>query len=132
MCGTLYHVRCGRDAQRATAQKGPAVFYRTAAGSEPVRDWLKGLSPADRRILGTGIATVEYGWPVGMPVCRPITSRRGLWEVRSSLPGGRIARVIFCMHAGHMVLLHGFVKKTQRTPDTDLDLAANRKKEIEQ
>ena len=110
----------------------PAIFYRTGTGAEPVRDWLRGLSAEDKRILGADIATVEFGWPVGMPVCRPIASRRGLWEVRSSLPGGRIARVIFCMHDGCMVLLHGFVKKTQKTPDAALDLATKRKKEIEQ
>jgi phage-related protein len=66
-----------------------------------------------------------------MPVCRPIVSRRGLWEVRSTLTEGRIARVMFCMHGRHMVLLHGFIKKAQQTPDSDLDLAMKRKKEIE-
>ncbi len=110
----------------------PAIFYRAASGAEPVRDWLKRLSPDDRRILGTDIATVEFGWPVGMPVCRPIAARRGLWEVRSTLTGGRIARVLFCLHDGHMVLLHAFVKKTQKTPEADLDLAMRRKKDIEQ
>lgn len=109
----------------------PAIFYRNAGGTEPVRDWLKKLSPEDRVILGTDIATVEFGWPVGMPVCRPIASRRGLWEVRSTLTGNRIARVLFCLHDGRMVLLHGFVKKTQKTPDMDLELAMKRKKEIE-
>lgn len=110
----------------------PAVFYRTSTGNEPVRVWLKGLSAEDRRIVGVDIATVEYGWPVGMPVCRPITSRKGLWETRSNLTGGRIARVLFCIHRGYMVLLHGFVKKTQQTADADLDLAMKRKKEVTQ
>lgn len=109
----------------------PAIFYRTAGGTEPVREWLQGLPSEDRIILGIDIATVEFGWPVGMPVCRPITARRGLWEVRSTLAGNRIARVLFCLHDGRMVLLHGFVKKTQKTPDIDLDLAVKRKKEIE-
>ena len=109
----------------------PAIFYRTTAGKEPAREWLKGLSDGDKRIIGTDIATVEFGWPVGMPVCRPIASRRGLWEVRSTLTGNRIARVLFCIHRGQMVLLHGFVKKTERTPDQDLDLAMKRKKELE-
>jgi phage-related protein len=85
----------------------------------------------DRHTIGLDIATVEYGWPVGMPVCRPISSRRGLWEVRSDLTGGRIARVLFCMCGGQMVLLHGFIKKTQQTPDSDLDLAVKRKNEVE-
>lgn len=112
-------------------KKLPATFYRTAAGTEPVRAWLKSLAEADKRMVGTDIATVEFGWPVGMPVCRPMTSRRGLWEVRSSLAGNRIARVLFCIHKGQMILLHGFIKKTQKTADADLDLAMKRKKEIE-
>lgn len=110
----------------------PAVFYRSSSGVEPVRVWLKGLSDEDRRVMGLDIATVEYGWPVGMPICRAITGRRGLWEVRSSLPGGRIARVLFCIHRGQLVLLHGFIKKSQQTPESDLDLAMKRKKEVAQ
>ena len=109
----------------------PARFYRTAAGREPVREWLKNLPVEDRRILGTDIATVEFGWPVGMPVCRPISGHPGLFEVRSSLTGNRIARVLFCIHGRQMVLLHGFIKKTDQTPDTDLDLAMKRKKELD-
>lgn len=97
-----------------------------------MRVWLKGLSDEDRHIIGLDIATVEYGWPVGMPVCRSITGRRGLWEVRSSLPDGRIARVFFCIYRGQLMLLHGFVKKTEKTPDNDLDLAMKRKREVEQ
>lgn len=112
-------------------KKLPAVFYRTLTGTEPVRAWLKALSADDKRIVGTDIATVEFGWPVGMPVCRPMASRRGLWEVRSSLTGNRIARVLFCIYKGQMILLHGFIKKTQKTADTDLDLAMKRKKEVE-
>ena len=77
---------------------------------------------------GQDIATVEYGWPVGMPACRSLG--QGLWEVRSTLPGNRIARVIFCIAHGHMVLLHGFIKKTQKIPDEDLALARRRMKEI--
>ena len=108
----------------------PALFFRTDAGAEPVRDWLKGLSKADRKVLGVDIKTLEYGWPVGMPLCRSIRSRRGLWEIRSSLTGGRIARILFCFHDGSLLLLHGFIKKTQKTPTPDLDLAADRMKEL--
>ncbi len=108
-----------------------ARFYRTATGAEPVRKWLKALSREDKRIVGTDIATVEFGWPVGMPTCRPLSSRRGLLEVRSSLTQNRIARVLFCIHQGHVVLLHGFIKKTQQTPENDLDLAVRRQKEVE-
>ena len=109
----------------------PAAFYRTATGAEPVRKWLKALSREDRRIVGTDIATVEFGWPVGMPTCRPLASRRGLLEVRISLAQSRIARVVFCIHQGQMVLLHGFTKKTQQRPENDLDLAVKRQKEVE-
>lgn len=109
----------------------PARFYRTATGAEPVRKWLKGLSREDKRIVGTDIAMVEFGWPVGMPTCRSLASRRGLLEVRSSLTQNRIARVLFCIHQGHMVLLHGFIKKTQQTPENVLDLAVKRQKEVE-
>ena len=87
------------------------------------------LSGEDRRVVGYDVQTVEFGWPLGMPVCRPLGS--GLWEVRSNLNGGRIARVIFCPRQGEMVLLHGFIKKTQKTPPQDLALADQRRKEIE-
>lgn len=112
-------------------KKLPAIFYRNANGREPVREWLWELPAQDRRIIGHDIGTVEFGWPVGMPVCRPISSRRGLWEVRSNIGSGRIARVLFAIHEGSMVLLHGFVKKTQKTPEGDLDIAVKRLKEIE-
>lgn len=107
-----------------------ASFYRSAGGSEPVRDWLKEMDYEDRRIIGFDIATVEFGWPIGMPVCRPLGG--GLWEVRSNLPRGRIARVIFCIAEGRMVLLHGFIKRTQKTPPGDLNTAKARQKEIEE
>jgi phage-related protein len=104
-------------------------FYLSATGRRPVREWLLGLSKNDRRIVGKDIQKVEFGWPIGMPYCRPLG--RGLWEVRSDLSGGRIARVIFCIAGGEMVLLHGFEKKSQKTPTQDIELALKRKKEIE-
>lgn len=108
----------------------PAVFYQGSRGREPVRDWLKSLDRDDRRAIGQDIKTVEFGWPIGMPVCRPISSHKGLWEIRSTLPSARIARVLFCIARGRMVLLHGFVKKSQKTPKSDLDVAARRMKEV--
>jgi phage-related protein len=87
------------------------------------------LSRQDRRIIGRDIQQVEFGWPIGVPYCRPLG--QGLWEVRSDLTGNRIARVIFCIVAGEMVLLHGFEKKTQKTPPQDIELARMRKREIE-
>lgn len=105
-----------------------AVFYKAPSGNEPVRDWLKhDVEPKDRRILGGAIATVEYGWPVGMPTSRSLGG--GLYEVRCSLASRRIARVIFFIEDGRMVLLHGFIKKTQKTPKEALDLAQKRMKE---
>jgi phage-related protein len=102
-------------------KKLPAVFYRSPGGTEPVREWLRGLSPEDRRLVGQDVAVVEFGWPVGMPVCRSLGD--GLWEVRSHLTNEKIGRVLFCVTAGQMVLLHGFVKKTQKTPDKERHLA---------
>lgn len=104
----------------------PARFYRLDSGREPVREWLKGLAHEDRKIIGEDIKDVEFSWPIGMPLVRSLGDE--LWEVRSGLIGGRIARVIFTVEHGSMVLLHGFVKKTQKTPKRDLDLALQRKK----
>lgn len=106
----------------------PAVFYALPSGHEPVRAWLKELEPEDRQAIGEDIKDVEFSWPIGMPLCRALG--KGLWEVRIDLPQGRIARVLFCTREGRMVLLHGFIKKTQKTPATDLNLALKRKKEI--
>ena len=112
----------------AIAKKLPAIFYRTHQGTRPARDFLMELSPEDRRIIGEDIATVEFGWPIGKPTCAPMGL--GLWEVRSSLPNNRIARMLFTPYEGRMVLLHGFVKKTQQTPDAALDIARQRMKEV--
>jgi phage-related protein len=114
-----------------SGKRVPAIFFRTEAGREPVRDWLKALPYADdRKRIGEDIKTVEFGWPIGMPVCRPLG--RGLYEVRTHLTHNRIARVLFYIdRAGRMVLLHGFIKKTQKTPDEDLALARKNKEKHE-
>ena len=104
-------------------------FYRTKAGNEPVRDWLKDLPTEDKKILGEDIKTVQFGWPLGMPLVRSLG--KGLWEVRSSLRSNRIARIIFFIYREIIILLHGFIKKTQKTANEDIELALNRKKEIE-
>ena len=91
-----------------------------------MREWLKGLSEDDRKRIGEDIKTVEFGWPIGMPVCKPL--RDGVYEVRTSLAQNRIARVLFYIDKkGRMILLHGFIKKTQKTPPEDLDLARHNK-----
>lgn len=110
-------------------RKTPVVFYRTRVGAEIVRDWLRGLDEADRHAVGMDLMRVQYRWPVGMPLCRALGD--GLWEVRSSLPSNRIARVLFCVQQGRILALHGFIKKTQKTPDEDLALARRRKREFE-
>ena len=110
-------------------KKLTVAFYRSRSGTEPVRDWLKSLPIEDRHTLGRDLRLVEMGWPIGMPLCRPLGG--GLWEVRSTLAGNRIARVLFCATHGHMVLLHAFIKKTQRTPEAQLDLARKRQKEVD-
>jgi len=106
----------------------PAAFFRQASGAEPVREWLEEMDPADRKIIGDDIRDLEFAWPVGLPLCRSLGD--GLWEVRSNLTGGKIARVIFCVYAGYAVLLHAFVKKSRKTPPGDLELARKRMKEV--
>lgn len=103
-------------------------FYRTAAGNEPVRDWLKELSKEDKKTIGDDLKTVQLGWPLGMPLVRKLEN--GLWEVRVDLDGGRIARVLFTVEGSEMVLVHGFIKKSKKTPKTDLDTARTRMKEV--
>lgn len=103
------------------------VFYRETNGSEPVKKWLKSLSKDDSKIIGEDLKTVEYGWPLGMPLVKNLGDK--LWEVRVNLEN-RIARVIFTMHHGSMVLLHGFIKKTQETSPNDLNIARKRAKNL--
>ena len=106
------------------------VFFRTDSGAEPVRDWLLELSKADRRIVGAGLKELEFGWPVGMPLCRAMGT--GLFELRVALTNRRIARVLVCGHDGELFALHAFIKKTQKTPDSELKLARKRKRQLEQ
>jgi phage-related protein len=107
-----------------------AVFFRQASGREPVREWLKGaLDHTDRRVIGLDIATVEWGWSIGMPVCRSLG--QGLYEVRSSLARGRIARVIFCIRGDRMILLTSFIKISRKTPPVQLKTSLKRMKDID-
>ena len=103
-----------------------ANFYKLDSGNEPVREWLFELNRADRQIVGKDIQKVEFGWPIGMPYSRKL--EKELWEVRSNISNGRIARVLFCLHDNQMILLHGFIKKTQATPDREKDIARKRMK----
>jgi phage-related protein len=107
----------------------PVFFYRTTAGAEPVREWLKSLPDTDRRVIGTDLRRVQGGWPIGMPLCRSLGG--GLWELRSQLPSSRIARVLFFVHRDRIGVIHGFIKKTQQTPDDVLTLARKRMREMQ-
>ena len=103
------------------------AFYKQQNGKEPVREWLKSLTKTERRTIGEDIKMVQEGWPLGMPlVCN---LGKGLWEIRSSLPN-TIVRVLFIMHGGQMVLVHGFVKKTQKTPSQNIEIGLKRAKEV--
>jgi phage-related protein len=106
----------------------PVRFYRTEAGNEPVLEWLRGLQREERRMIGLDLMRVQFGWPIGMPLVRSL--KDGLWELRSRLPSQRIARLILCFHQGKLVVLHGFIKKTQKTPLDDLELAKRRMREV--
>jgi len=99
------------------------VFYRTKFGSEPVREWLLGLSQEQKKAIGTELKVVQYGWPLGMPVVRKMDAN--LWEARVTIPDG-IARVLFTVDGSSLVLLHGFVKKSQKTPQGELETAKRR------
>ena len=101
-----------------------ARFFRTASGNEPVRDWLCDQDKEIRRLVGADIKTLQYGWPLGMPLVRKIED--GLWEVRTSIPDG-IVRTLFTVVEGDIVLLHIFIKKAQKIPDVDLTTARQRK-----
>lgn len=104
------------------------LFFRTASGREPVRDWLRGLDRDARKVIGEDLKTVQFGWPLGMPLVRSLGE--GLWEVRSRLRDG-IARVIFVTEGDLMILLHGFMKQSQKTPKKDLELARRRARALQ-
>jgi phage-related protein len=106
----------------------PAVFFRTDAGREPLRVWLKAMDPADRKIIGEDIKTIEFGWPVGMPLCGAMGD--GVHEIRSRLASNREARLLFYIdRLQRLVPLHGFLKKSRTTPAGELAFArANKRK----
>lgn len=104
-------------------------FFQSEAGVEPVREWLRALSAHDRKTIGEDIKTVQFGWPLGMPLVRKMG--KDLWEVRIHL-ANRIARVLFTVVNGTMVLLHGFIKKSHGTPQEDLDLAKSRLRQVKE
>ena len=100
-------------------------FFKSDSGNEPIRDWLKLLPPQDRRVMGEDIKTVQFGWPLGMPLVRHLDG--DIWEIRVKLEN-RIARILFCVDGSTIVILHGFIKKQQTTPKQDFALAKERLK----
>lgn len=99
------------------------LFFRLDSGREPVREWLKNLSRENRKSIGEDIKTLQFGWPVGMPLARKMSN--DLWELRSSVSSG-IARTFFTIYQNRIILLHGFVKKSQKTPSNELATAKRR------
>lgn len=107
-------------------KKVEAVFYCNERGVEPVREWLRDMAKEDKRLIGEDIRTVQFSWPLGMPLVDSVG--HGLWEIRVNLYGNRIARIIFFIHDGAMVLVNGFIKKSRKFPKYELELSLKRKK----
>jgi phage-related protein len=105
------------------------VFFKTERGREPVREWIKSLTREEQHVIGSDLLAVQYGWPMGMPLVRKLEEE--LWEMRSTLDN-RIARVLFTVQGVVLVPLHGVIKKSQKTPKEDLDLARRRLRELKQ
>ena len=106
-------------------------FFKSENGNEPVRDWLLTLDKEDRKIVGADIQTVEFGFPIGMPLVRKIDTKYKLWEVRSKLASDKIARVIFTIYKDCMILLHAFIKKDHKLPEKEKNIAIERRKKID-
>jgi phage-related protein len=104
------------------------VFYKNYSGKEPVRDFLSEFNKHDKKIIGTDIVIIEFGWPIGMPVCKAIGN--GLYEVRSTVSSKREVRILFFILGSEMYLLHGFIKKSKKTPIKEIELAVTRMKEV--
>jgi phage-related protein len=106
----------------------PLIFWNSGVGNQPMRDWFKALPELERTKLGKDLRRVQFGWPVGMPLVKSLGM--GLWELSSSLPNKREARVIFCIVDNTIIVLNGFIKKTQKTPVAELNLATKRMKYV--
>jgi len=107
------------------------MFFKTSSGNEPVREWLLSLDDEERKMIGDDIRVVEFTYPAGMPLVKKIDTRYKLWEVRTSLKSNKIARVVFTVYKDCMILLHGFIKKEQKLPLKDKNLAIERRKKLD-
>jgi len=105
------------------------AFFQTESGTEPVRRWLKSLQSASKKAIGEDVKTVQFGWPLGMPLVEKIEPY--LWEVRTRIPDG-IARILFTVDGNMMILLHGFVKKTRKIPHQELNTARSRLRQYQE
>ena len=105
-------------------------FFKTSNGIEPVRKWLQDLTKEEKNNIGTDLKIVEFNWPIGRPLVKSLSE--GLWEIRTNLPSNKICRIIFFMHKKQIILLHGFIKKTQKTPQKEIVLAKQRKRQFEE
>jgi len=114
----------------ARLQPIPVAFWRSASGREPVREWLRALDKGDRTVIGDDLRRLQFGWPTGMPLVRKLVDH--VWELRSSLPSRREARVLFAANEEQIVVLSGFIKKSQKTPGAEIELARKRLKELRQ
>lgn len=115
------------NGEKIKGQQLRIKFYKNDLGKEPVRIWLKSLQKDARKAIGKDMMTVQYGWPIGMPVVRALSGHKKLWEVRTELKDG-ISRILFTIYKDVIVLLHGFIKKSQKTPKKDIDIAEKRKR----
>ena len=104
------------------------IFYKEDSGREPVADWLKKLDRQERTKIGEDLQTLQYRWPLGMPLVKSLD--KGLWELRTRLPN-RISRIIFVVQGGYIILLNGFIKKTEKTPSREIETAKARLKKLE-
>jgi phage-related protein len=109
-------------------QPMPVSFWRSSLGREPVRDWLRELNKAERAAIGDVLRMLQFGWPIGMPLVRKLVDQ--IWELRSSIPGNREVRLLFATDGSQIVVLSAFIKKTQKTPKNEIDLARRRLKEL--
>lgn len=109
-------------------KKVSAVFYKTEAGKEPVREFLLALSDEDKKSLGADIMAVEMLWPVGYPRVRKL--EKDLWEIRSVISDKRLVRIFFTVCENRVILLHSIIKKSKKTPKYDIDVANKRKSQL--
>jgi phage-related protein len=106
----------------------PLAFWRASSGREPVREWLQTMAQSDRAVIGADLRAIQFGWPIGMPLVRKLAD--AVWEARSSLPSKREARLLFTANEDQIVVLHGFIKKAQKTPRGEIELAQKRLREM--